>query len=90
MAGTTVLCTQYPARVTKEAEPNHSPFFRVSAKLLGRMFHMLKRQYVDDDEKRKTAKILNDHVTLLTKEVETAVINATALIKDRQQAHAKA
>jgi hypothetical protein len=51
------------------------------------MMHTMKRQYVDSDEKRKTAKFLSDHVDSLTKEVKAAVTEATALIKDRQKAH---
>jgi hypothetical protein len=51
------------------------------------MLHTMKRQYVDNDEKRKTAKVLSDDAGSLTKEVETAVTKATALIIDRQKAH---
>jgi hypothetical protein len=47
----------------------------------------MKRQYVDNDEKRKTARTLNDHADSLTKEVQTAVTEATILILDRQKAH---
>jgi hypothetical protein len=35
-----------------EPDPNHPPYFRVSAELLGRMLHTFKRQYVDDDLKK--------------------------------------
>jgi hypothetical protein len=36
-----------------EADPDHSPFFRVSQELLGRMLHTMKKQYVDSDKKRR-------------------------------------
>jgi hypothetical protein len=51
------------------------------------MLHTIKRQYVDSDEKRKTTKVLSDHIDSLTNKVKGAVTEATDLIKDRQKDH---
>ncbi len=40
---------------------------------------------MNDDEKRKTDKILSDHVGSLTDVVKRSVSDATSLIKDRQE-----
>ena len=64
-----------------EPDPNHPPYFRVSAELLGRMLHTFKRQYVDDDLKRITCDILTSHITAETEYAKVKVSQAAQSIR---------
>jgi hypothetical protein len=67
-----------------EPDPNHPPFFRVSAELLGRMLHTFKRWYVDDDLKKKTSDVLSRHVQAETEYAKTKVSQAAQHIRDNR------
>jgi hypothetical protein len=67
-----------------EPDPNHPPFFRVSAELLARMLHTFKKQYVDDDLKRKTSDILSRHVHAETEYAKSKVTQAAQHIRDNR------
>ncbi len=68
-----------------ENDPDDPPFFRVSAELLGRSLHIMKRRYVDDDEKRKTDKDLCDHIESLTLVVKGKMTDAGRIITDGRE-----
>ncbi len=67
-----------------EPDPNHPPYFRVSAELLGCMLHTFKRQYVDDDLKRITLDILTSHITAETEYAKVKVFQAAQSIRDNR------
>jgi hypothetical protein len=67
-----------------EPDPNHPPYFRVSAELLGRMLHTFKRQYVEDDLNRKTCDIFTSHITAKTELARARVSQAAQDIRDNR------
>jgi hypothetical protein len=74
--------TRRGADGSPEPDPNHPPYFRVSAEVLGRSLHTLKRQYVDNDEKRTTSDILQQHVHAETEYAKSKVSEAAQLTRD--------
>ncbi len=38
------------------------PYYRVSAEILGRVIHTLKREYITDDDNRRISQALEEHV----------------------------
>jgi hypothetical protein len=65
--------TRQGADGSPEPDPNHPPYFRVSAEMLGRSLHTFKKQYVDNDKKRKTSDILQKHVHAETEYAKSKV-----------------
>jgi hypothetical protein len=67
-----------------EPDPNHPPYFRVSAELLGRMLHTFKRQYVEDDLRRTTCDLLTSHIKAETEHAKARVSQAAQNIRDKR------
>ncbi len=52
--------------------------------MLGRMLHTFKRQYVEDDLRRKTCDILASHIEAETGHVKAQVSQAAQYIRDNR------
>ncbi len=69
-----------------EADPFNPPYFRISRKLMGRVIHTLRSEYISDDDNGRMTKEFEEHVNVVLAPLEATLQSTFTRLSDHQAA----